>query len=294
MTQIDSQRSNTKRPHLRMLFVHDKGQMCNNIIQYGHVYAWARAHQQRTLSLRFSYKYKYFYISHTRGHNFLIYSIIKILSKLHVLPTVLCEDCYATEEATSQALSSHQIMVVSGWNIRFISLFEKYHEEIIRLFTFDPAIERHVAKVLPKKDENYQTLLLGVHIRRGDYDRVLNGRYFYDDEVYINAIRRFQSLHPQKHIVAVICGNARIHKEAFKQALNDVTFVYPNGNPGEDLCALSHCDYLIGPPSSFSLVASMYHQTPLHFIMKADEEFTQEDFHPFNYNHRHFDNCFYD
>lgn len=48
-----------------ILFMHDKGQMCNNIIQYSHVYAWTREHNVCTISLRFAYKYQYFRISHT-------------------------------------------------------------------------------------------------------------------------------------------------------------------------------------------------------------------------------------
>ena len=45
-----------------MIFVRDKGQMCNNILQYGHVYAWAREHGQKAFSMRFAYKYRYFHI----------------------------------------------------------------------------------------------------------------------------------------------------------------------------------------------------------------------------------------
>ena len=40
-----------------MIFVHDKGRMANNILQYGHVYAWGREHGRKTMSMRFAYKY---------------------------------------------------------------------------------------------------------------------------------------------------------------------------------------------------------------------------------------------
>ena len=45
-----------------MIFVTDKGRMCNNILQYGHVYAWAREHGRKSISMRFCYKYQYFKI----------------------------------------------------------------------------------------------------------------------------------------------------------------------------------------------------------------------------------------
>ena len=40
-----------------MIFVRDKGRMCNNILQFGHVYAWAREHDRKAVSMRFAYKY---------------------------------------------------------------------------------------------------------------------------------------------------------------------------------------------------------------------------------------------
>jgi hypothetical protein len=71
-----------------------------------------------------------------------------------------------------------------------------------------------------------------------------------------------------------------------------VSLTFPDGNPGEDLCLLSHCDYLIGPPSTFTLIASMYRDTPLYWIIDAQEQLTADSFHTFNYQARHFDEYF--
>ncbi len=83
------------------LFVHDRGQMCNNILQYGHAYVWAREHGYHARSMRFAYKY----------------------------------------------------------------------------------------------------------IRRGDYARFLGGKYFYDDTTMIHHITQFQTMFPEKRIIAFICSN---------------------------------------------------------------------------------------
>ena len=32
-----------------MIFVREKGLMCNNLLQYGHVYAWTREREQQML-----------------------------------------------------------------------------------------------------------------------------------------------------------------------------------------------------------------------------------------------------
>ena len=46
---------------------------------------------------------------------------------------------------------------------------------------------------------------------------------------------------------------------------------------------LSACDYLIGPPSTFSLVAAMYRDLPLFRIDTPDSsKMTPEGFRPFD------------
>ena len=276
---------------VHLLFVHDKGQMCNNIIQFSHVYAWALEHHRHAISLRFSYKYRYFHICQKWEHNALVYVVVKLLSKLHILPTVVCENYWATQEETSRALSSHPVMVVTGWHIRFYDYFEKHLDKIIRLFTFKKSIESQVHELLASRCRA-DDVLLGVHIRRGDYDKLLNGRYFYQDDVFIQAIRHFHALLPDKHLVVVVCGNTRLDKRGLQQAVPEAEFIFPDGTPAVDLCTLSHCNYLLGPPSSYSLVASMYRNTPLYFILKPHSPFTLEDFHPFFYQLRHFDQYF--
>ena len=71
-----------------MIFVTDKGRMCNNILQYGHLYAWGREHSVGTVSMRFCYKYPYFSIRHKRWHNPLTYALVKAAVKLKMMPVV--------------------------------------------------------------------------------------------------------------------------------------------------------------------------------------------------------------
>ena len=39
--------------------------MANNMLQYGHVYAWGREHGRTTMSMRFAYKYPWFQLCET-------------------------------------------------------------------------------------------------------------------------------------------------------------------------------------------------------------------------------------
>ena len=67
---------------------------------------------------------------------------------------------------------------------------------------------------------------------------------------------------------------------------------YPQGNPAEDLCLLSECDYIVGPLSTFTLVASMYRNAPLYWMADISKQLSMDDFHTFDYQARHYDEYF--
>ena len=251
-----------------MIYVRDKGRMCNNILQFGHVYAWAREHGRSAVSMRFCYKYNYFAICDMPRHNFPTYLFAKYAAKLGLLP-VAAFHCPDGNPEAMALLESRKNLVVEGWEVRFYDLFIKYLNEIRRLFAFKPHIYEALKPCLelPKGC----SIRLGLHIRRGDYRTWCGGKYFYADEVYVAYVRHLASLHPGERIVVYVCGNdPALDKDYYTSSLPEVEVRFPQGNPGEDLCLLSQCDYLIGPPSTFTLVASMYHDTPLCWMETAD------------------------
>ena len=250
-----------------MIFVRDKGRMCNNILQYGHLYAWGREHGRSTMSMRFAYKYCYFRICHTRYHNFFFYLLAKYAAKWHLLPVAdFGLDAPAADYAAQERLLlTHRHLVAEGWYARWYDLFLKYKSEIISLFTFDEEVCRRPDLLLSSLPEG--VLCIGLHIRRGDYRRWYGGRYYYSDEQYINVVKGHLSTLPEKRVALLVCGNdPELDEAAFRQAFPDATVLFPKGNPAEDLYLLSRCDRLIGAPSTFSLVASMYRDVPLYWI----------------------------
>lgn len=254
-----------------MIFVRDKGRMCNNILQFGHVYAWAREHGRTAVSMRFAYKYRYFRICHTRWHSFATYVFAKYAAKAGLLPVAGFHSTTDNSRAMT-ILESRRNLVVEGWEVRFYDLFLKYKQEIISLFTFDDAILNKVKAMMDKACKADDTLRLGVHVRRGDYKTWNGGRYYFSDRQYAEVIHRFVAQHPYSRIEVFVCGNDP-NLSSIKSAVDgNISLHVPNGNPAEDLCMLSECDYIVGAPSTFSLVASMYHDRPLHWIMSSDDE----------------------
>ena len=270
--------------------------MCNNILQYGHIFAWCQEHGRSVMSMRFAYKYQYFRICQTPHHNFLTYAAAKYAAKLHLLPVVdFDKEPQASEQGMDALMRRHTTMLVDGWTVHFHDLFQKHFDRIRALFAFLPEVEQTAQLRMMPWLTRKGWIRLGVHIRRGDYSRFMGGRYFYNDATMVGFIRQFRQLFPGQQLAVFVCGNdPHLNQACYQQAIPEAEFVFPKGNPGEDLCVLSHCDYLMGAPSSFSLVASMYHDARLCFLTRADQQLTMADFSTFEPLRRRFDTYFTD
>ena len=274
-----------------MIFARDKSQMCNNLLQYAHVHAWGREHGRKVISMRFSYKYQYFHICHTPLTGLGWYLLAKYMAALRLLPTASFkhEDCDPV--ALERMMLRHRHIVVSGWFVRYYDLFLKYRQEICDLFRIDEQYTEPVkekmkhSSLLPPDSSLLTPLKLGVHIRRGDYAQWHDGKYCYDDEVYARHINRFVELHPDKDVHVYLSTNdASVTEERYQQLCPHVHIHHLQGNAPEDLFMLSECDYLMGPPSTFSLVAAMYRDIPLYRMDTANaEDMTEEGFKLFDY-----------
>ena len=260
--------------------------MCNNLLQYAHVYAWGREHGRKVISMRFSYKYQYFRICHTPLTGFGWYLFAKYLAALGLLPTADFKRAECDHEALERKMLRHKHIVVSGWNVRFYDLFLKYRSEICDLFTIDDIYTNTVReKMLKAEGGDNNVVRLGVHIRRGDYAQWKDGIYCYDDETYARYINRFAALHDGEDIHVFLSTNdPDVVEEKYQEMCPNVHIHYLRGNSPQDLFMLSECDYVIGPPSTFSLVAIMYRDIPLYRMDTSDETVSLKDnFHLFDY-----------
>ena len=274
-----------------MIFARDKSQMCNNLLQFAHVYAYGREHGRHVLSMRFSYKYPYFRIRHTRHTSFTLYLAAKVLAALRILPTASYRDG-CDPVALERIVERHRNVVVAGWNVRYYDLFLKYRDEICSLFQIDEAYTLPVQAKMRVLDEE-KGVRLGLHIRRGDYAQWADGRYFYDDKTYAAFVLGFVRLHPGETVHVYLATNdPAVTEEAFCRTLQEGTeegekqpkVHLLGGTPPEDLYMLSQCNALIGPPSTFTLVAAMYRDIPLCRMDQARAEaLSKEDFRKFDY-----------
>lgn len=266
-----------------MIYAADRGRMCNNILQFGHVWAFAHRHGRRCVSTRLCYKYPYFRISRDPRHNTLRYLLSKTAAALRLMPVVAFDDPDETEESRRRKddlILAHRNVMVRGWEVRHYDEFLRYKKEFLELFAFLPEVERKVALPLEKACGR---LKVGIHVRRGDYARWQAGKYLYSDRQYADVARKIVAMYPDRDIIFYVCGNdPAIDRDIYRDSVPEAEFIFAEGNRGEDLCLLSHCDLLAGPPSTFSLWASAYRDTPLYWIMDPAAEISPSSFRSFN------------
>ncbi len=270
-----------------MVFVTGFGQICNNILQFGHFYAWGKENGVKVIAMRFCYKHPFFIISKQKEYNWFTYLFAKYGAKMKLFPTVTfgSEDSVTSERM--KLLKQSGFILAEGWYMRDYELFLKNREEIKQLFSFKKKIGQRVGNFMAASIRKGE-IRLGLHIRRGDYATWKGGNYFFDDERYLNLVEQFKKLFPDQQVHVFISTNDKnLDIEWYKDRLTPERVSILNGNPGEDLCMLSHCNYLIGPPSTFSLMAAFYNDLPLYWIQPQDNFIRIESFRRFDYLFRH-------
>lgn len=122
-------------------------------------------------------------------------------------------------------------------------------------------------------------VLVGVHIRKKDYKNFLGGKYYYDYEVYKKRMEEVARL-IQGQTLFIIFSDEKVERE---QLINEQIYqiVISSNAAIIDMIMMSHCDYLIGPPSTFSGWSSFWGEVPKHIMVDGDTPITSLDVHNF-------------
>ena len=163
------------------------------------------------------------------------------------------------------------LLLAAGWQLRAYGAFARHRDELRRVFT--PAPQHLAASAAAvARARRAAPLVVGVHRRRGDYAGWREGRYLYDDEQYAAVMERMQALLGGE-VAFLVCSDEPVPDQAFAGFA-----VLPGpGRPVEDLYALSMCDRLLGPPSTFGSWASFVGEVSRYEITDPGAEFSLED-----------------
>lgn len=152
---------------------------------------------------------------------------------------------------------------INGWNTiigygKALSYEEK--NRLIDIYSPSNIIVNRNKDFFKSLRQNYE-IVIGIHVRRGDYKEWQNGKFYYEVSEYMDFIRKLNDNTSRK-----VCFYISATNRAELSGLSDNEFFNNNNSVVDDLYGLSLCDYIAGPPSSFSRFASFLGQVPLYTI----------------------------
>lgn len=197
------------------------------------------------------------------------------------------EDSY---EVTPERFCSHAFqssgswVVWTAWNLHFNDLRNQHREHVREALRPVKSIEDHINQVVCQASAD--TLRVGIHVRRGDYAQWLGGRYFYDHDRY-------------RRLMDLVCSEMAPRKVHFFVASNEsipvglttgLSASVLQGNEAEDLYALSACDLIVGPPSTYTEWAAFYSGASRLIMDDASDEGLSRAIHTISNEMRHLQN----
>ncbi|UOQ50804.1 hypothetical protein [Hymenobacter cellulosivorans] len=215
-------------------------------------------------------------VQHPRAFE-LLRQASRLLPRRPALLTDLPDQDYDLNQPDYLAAARGGLVLAHGWQFRDKRNFSRHGALLRQLFAPIEPHRRAVTALLAGLRESAD-VVVGVHIRRGDYATYNNGAYFYDNATYARAMRAVQEQLPAGQRVAfLLCSNEELTLADFaglRVHLATNHFV-------EDLYALAACNYVLGPPSSYSMWASFYGQVPLLHLARANQPVQLADFQVF-------------
>jgi len=164
-------------------------------------------------------------------------------------------------------------VLVYDWRFRAPVLVRR-HAEKIRAY-FQPvesiaAVCRAAVEPLRRRAE----IVVGVHIRRGDYRTWNGGRFFYPVERFAGWMREMAAQFPGRSVAFLVASDEPRRAEEFPE----LTVGFGPGSPVADIYALAGCDFIIGPPSTYSQWASFHGNKPLFQLREPDARLELKNF----------------
>ena len=264
----------------------DYGQLGNRLHTHANALAWCIENNVNLLNLSF----QYFAINfgQNRNQNAEIFTVKKgILNSLFanlLFQNILTKICMSekwlnrlsflldvirredhemlTEREIDEAfISTKLIVVVRAWNLN-CSKSINHHESKIRQILCPIHYDKNLADSYIRKLRNRYDIIVGVHARRGDYQKFLDGKYYYSWTEYkdwiTNIIKVFKESKKDK-VGILICSDEIVDIKLFKSLPVNIS---EKPTVINDMLILSLCDYNIGPPSSLGTWISWYGKVP--------------------------------
>lgn len=171
-----------------------------------------------------------------------------------------------------------KLLICKGFGFRDHQNFAKHQNQLREAFALNDTIKSSVSKFQNQLTLSDSTVIVGFHIRRADYALYKSGQYFFSDADWLQWFQDIKGIfHAQgKQVLGLLFSD-----EDVSHLISDVAgFHIGPGDMFEDLEMMSRCDYLLGPPSTFSGWASFMGNVPIVRLENSGQTVDIEDFSP--------------
>ncbi|NEQ17997.1 MAG: hypothetical protein F6K44_31645 [Moorea sp. SIO3E2] len=164
-------------------------------------------------------------------------------------------------------MTNSKFIVCDGWWIRSNNLVKKHSKFLIDFFQPVTAIQMRAKRRVEQLRDRVD-YLIGVHVRREDY-RDVAPHLVFDDQHWREILKHLKRLfYPQK-IHFIVCSNEALEWDN----IEGISYTFAKESAVIDMHILALCDYIIGPPSTFSEWAAFIGGAKLGVLRSKNIEF---------------------
>ena len=267
----------------KRIFIRKKyGRLGNNLYRWAHLIAFARENGAEVWDLsRTTSQYFRFFPKLNRkllpivaerkcfsmGCGFLQYQIGKVILKfVRMFKVSRVDNWQEVLNLSDQAIFGESgTVLLSGFRFQDNDSLAKHSDYVRDLFS-PPKHVKEAAEMFVRQRADGDNCIIAVHIRRGDYAKYMEGKYYFDTDVYARVLKSFASEHSdQKCKFLIFSDDSNLVLDDFSGLdveLSDFTY-----GRYYDWFLMSKCHYIIAPPSTYSGWASFYGSVPLGRII---------------------------
>lgn len=175
----------------------------------------------------------------------------------------------------SSLILSSRLSVIRGYYIyTHPSILIKHAANVRRRLA--PVVEPDDFTFISDERSKEDALIVGVHVRRGDYRDYRGGKYYFPISMYERLAKSLSLNSSESRFVFLVCSDEHIPDNAF----SGMKWLRGPGTTLGDLHALSLCDMVVGPVSTFNRLSAFLGDIPRFEIQEPIDSLRLSDFKP--------------
>lgn len=278
-----------------IIYCSKPGALANQLILFAHLLVFSKEYNTKIIMSAFDKYYQYFEGTH---NNFLLsypllisfppfistfvykffYLIARIVNKANVRKISIYtihinwnEKVILNSDEFIILSKQYPILFLQGWQFRTQNLINKHYSLIRSFFTIRHQFVKNIQHIMLKWKVMYNTIIC-IHMRRGDYKNFEGGKYYYDWTFYKNLIVYLKNnLFLNQNTLFYLCSDENIPQQGFIYNDENIKIYISQHHFIEDMYVLYHSNYIIGPPSTFTMWASFIGKTPLYILHSTEK-----------------------